>query len=238
MKQDDLFSLYTYNGNKLRCTITRKKVENVNFDENMDTFLNAKFNDTCTDNKNVLQRLNEYLRSNHHGTLKYLRSENYKNLVVAFTTESEWKDSELDTDTIDLIHSLCLDCTFVDTYNLNIIIIIFPYNSLEDMRDYIEWEDDNMYFTQTITNTFDIYGNMLNDFHMNLENLIHPPKLWEESETLAYLCDEIKTKNYPISILNLKEEKCTIEDSIEFVRNQIKVSKNYPLKCAFLDIHS
>lgn len=131
MVDDDIISIFTYSDNKLKRSVNRKKVQNIDLDENFDNFLNAKFDIAHTDSNNFFQRFKEFLKQNHEETRKQLMSDKYKNLVIAFTSATEWSQSKMDEETDRFILSMRNDnATDEEALNVCVIVIIFPDQAL------------------------------------------------------------------------------------------------------------
>ena len=145
LTQNDTLSLFSYSRRKLKKNLDRKYIDNINLEENIDTYLKT---DVSIENRyslNFFQRLWNYLDHNHDETIKQLCSKNYKNLIIAFTSENEWKNFNLDRKTKEFLRKLEIDKEkFDDSYFLWIIIIILPEKSHSAfIGEYYDFESSN-----------------------------------------------------------------------------------------------
>lgn len=62
-------------------------------------------------------------------------NDNYKNLIVGFTTDTEWKESKIDHLTEKLLNAITTKANPGSQYfNLCMIIIVFPDKSLLECK--------------------------------------------------------------------------------------------------------
>jgi hypothetical protein len=106
LSDDDLLSLFSYKEKTLKRSVNKKLSGNIDLDESLDSFLNVRFDGNKVANEtNFIERFKTFLKGSHQ-TDKMLRSNKFKNLVIAFTSEEEWEKSEFDEETIEFIENL------------------------------------------------------------------------------------------------------------------------------------
>lgn len=223
LTQNDTLSLFSYSRRKLKKNLDRKYIDNINLEENIDTYLKT---DVSIENRyslNFFQRLWNYLDHNHDETIKQLCSKNYKNLIIAFTSENEWKNFNLDRKTKEFLRKLEIDKEkFGDSYFLWIIIIILPEKSHSVyIGEYYDFESSN-------SDSICLNGENIYDENSESDQS-------DESEFISKLKREIKV-NHPISIVHVKEKNESIRNAINFVTNFIQISKFKPLRMSFQNL--
>jgi hypothetical protein len=78
MGDHDYFSMFNYEGDKLKRIFNHLMAHNVNFDTNVDNYLIAKLEIDNQDDVNFLQRFQRYLNGGHKGTKNTLMNRKYK----------------------------------------------------------------------------------------------------------------------------------------------------------------
>lgn len=130
MVDDDVLSFFTYDSSKLKRSVNKKLVQNIDLDENIDNFLNARLDISHPDNLNFFQRFRVFLEKNHEETKRQLMSDEFKNLIVAFTSKTEWAESKMDPATSAFIERMSTEYEEDDAYKLCVIIVVFPDQQL------------------------------------------------------------------------------------------------------------
>ena len=217
LNPNDTLSLFTYSEKRLKRRLNRKPIDKINLEENIDTYLNSDVSIENRNSLNFFQRFANYLEKNHEETGKQLCSRNYKNLIVAFTWEKEWKYSQFDLKTKHFLRSLKIEQDEnKNSYFLWIIVIVFPEKPLlEYIGDYFDFE-----YSDT--------ESMLSNISQETE--------YENIENIDTLKEMIDSKNYPINIIRVSEKKDSIRNAIDFVSHFIKFSKYRPLRLGFQNL--
>lgn len=142
--KDDLISMFSYEGTTLKRSINKKTSGTIDLDENVDSFLNVRHDLKMADETNFIQRFKTFLvGGSHTQTDNMLKTTKFKNLVIAFTTEKEWKKSEFDNDAVKFIEQLKIknkdlsgnktkDDVVGSSYKLSLILVVF--NSVPCLR--------------------------------------------------------------------------------------------------------
>ena len=96
MLDHDLLTLFTYEKDTLKRSINKKFAKNIDLEDNIDNYLNTNPDIKTNDKTNFVQRFYNYIKvsNNHFQTLQMLKDKTMKNLVVAFTSKKEWKETK------------------------------------------------------------------------------------------------------------------------------------------------
>mmetsp|Transcript_32253 Transcript_32253/g.28573 ORF Transcript_32253/g.28573 Transcript_32253/m.28573 type:complete len:272 (+) Transcript_32253:651-1466(+) len=239
MRDHDLLTLFTYEKNTLKRSINKKFAKNIDFEDNIDNYLNVKPDVENNNKTHFLQRFYNYIEksSNHLQTSHMLKTDNIKNLVISFTSLSEWKEAKFDNEfkCLEFIDKLMIERNEVnfahlaqkketeDNYNICMIIIVFPDKPMMMNKEGINFDSDSE--SESESN---------NSVHTNnCDELIGDFEGRDPNDPLEYMKEIIDEKRYPISIIEIDNEKNTIQSAINFVKEFIKMSRHSPFSLGF-----
>ena len=128
LKANDLFSLFAYNRDKLKKVVSTQKISNLNFEESLSTY---SCNDTLLRKRyssNLFERMDNYIKKfkSQDKPLGNFNNEQYRNLLVAFTTDKEWEKFTFDGSIESLLNKFSLKTQFKDKLIFCLYIIVFP----------------------------------------------------------------------------------------------------------------
>ena len=211
-------TLLMYTKLNMKKCIDKKVSKHINLEDNMENFLFSKREDLDNEKLNFFQRFSNYLNQQHPDQDKYketkmrqftekqLKSSHYKNLAIAFTSIDEWEKSKVDDKMREFFERVKID-KFEDDESIKCLFIIIVFKSEYKMR---RRKDPR-------TKLYD-----MNDF--------------QDVTTLNWVKEQIETKNYPISIIEISDYNDSLNQAIEFIKNLLKTSMHTPMKLSFQTI--
>lgn len=217
MSENDIMTVLMYNkGNMKRC-INRKCRNSINLDDNMENFMFNKHIDVDLEGLNFYQRFDNYLNETHPDddkinikmrqfTERQLIDTRMKNLAIAFTSIDEWKKSSIDFSMKNFFDRFTID-SFDEEDSIKCWFVILVF--------------DSSYKVSFAEEELDDYDNS---------------HLFKNIPTLDWLKNQIDTKKYPITLIEISDYDDSLNKAIEFIKTYIKTSKNKPLGLSFQSI--
>ena len=124
---NDLFSLFAYNRDKLKKVISTQKISNLNFEESLSTY---SCNDTLLRKRysfNLFERMDKYIKfKSQKKPLGNFNNKQYRNLLVAFTTDKEWEKFTFDGSIESLLNKFSFKTQSEEKLVFCLYIIVFP----------------------------------------------------------------------------------------------------------------
>ena len=173
------------------------------------------------DNCNFLQRFNNYLKTGYFNSEYRFNNLNSKNWFVAFTSQSEWENTEIDKKTLELLERMKLEDDVSDPIRWWFIIIVML-------------DKHNIAPSHIAEETTDS-----DDLHLKLQNYMNSKKFKYPKHIPSSLDDLdkcIQSGDYPISILRVYDEDDLMEEAISYIEKFISASKSRPYKLNFQNI--
>ena len=167
-----------------------------------------------------------FLRDSHPATGQALTSMEQKNLVIAFVTQNELRNTSFGEETMEFINRMKIEKSEIDSIRCCFFIIALP-----DQKQ--RYYDRSLVFDSSIMMSLSNFSDKRERRSTSYQDIPEKPDCW-----LTVLKELIETGDYPISLIEIDrdEEEHGLEKATEYIRNFILISKYRPLKLSFQDI--
>ena len=194
---------------------------------NHENFFSNYFNIMDDDKYNFLQRLWRYIKSGHKDTERKLSNLQKKNLVIAFTSKSEWDNTFMDEETLEFIERMKLSDEVKNPIKWWFFIVVFPDKY---WMDSYRIPNEDSFTNKPLGDKIKLY------YQNRMFDYFDEKQTYDEYDSLTKLRSFVETGDYPISLINVTSEEDSMDQAIKYIQNYIKMSKHRPLKLSFQNL--